>query len=301
MQGTLMHLPDLGPLLEAAQQLQVLGLTHMYVKGLPKVAAHMQSLRALHIKWTDISDPGVLGAIAGLTKLRHLGLTKCKSGGREPVCTHIPAAFSALGQLTSLDLIWTEVDAAGLQGVFGLTALKQLNLSRSCHEMAALSSNISRLARLETFKMHDGKIHILPDAMTALTRLRHLEWSTGYCWPLQLEVVWRLRSREHLVIYENHMEVLPAAIGQLTGLTHLCIEAPLEEIHSKLTTLVGLRELLLYAAPDDEEQALLLPRGITALTNLTRVSLPPSQMEHQAPAVRGFMEARLAPIAPGEE
>jgi hypothetical protein len=98
------------------------------------------------------------------------------------------------------------------------------------------------------------------------------------------------------------MEVLPAAIAQLTALTYLCIEAPVKDVQS-LTALVGLQQLLLHTNQADEEGVLVLPQGITALTKVTRMFFTERQMEHQSPAVRQFVGARmwLPTFGPGHE
>jgi hypothetical protein len=199
-------LSPLAPLLEAVQQLQVLGLDRMDVGYLPKYSAHLQSLRAFHIQSVEVSNPSVLGAIAGLTNLRHLGIVWGQRDlSIEPV-TYIPAALRSLVCLTSLDLNGTYLTEQGLAGVFTLTALKQLDLSDTCY-FEALPNSISRLVHLEYFRMYNATVVCLPDCMTALTALRRLEWGTNDT-PLQLGVVWRLRSLQHLVLYDDTMQAL---------------------------------------------------------------------------------------------
>jgi hypothetical protein len=293
-------LSDLAPLLEAAQQLQVMGLERADVGALPKCAAHLHSLRALHIRSADISGAGVAGAIAGLTNLRHLGIVwGQKDCALDPV-TYIPAAFSALVQLTSLDLSGTYITEQGLEGVFVLPALKQLDLSGSSY-LERLPSSISRLTSLEVLKFNDATAVCLPGSMTALTRLRGLEWGSmgGGDDPLQLDVVWRLRSLQHLVLSDDTMTELPAGVAQLTALTQLSVKAPLKKVPDSLTTLADLQVLQLHANPfGGPPFRAVLPQGITELSKLTRVVFPTQQLARQPPAVKAFVQARLVPSSP---
>jgi hypothetical protein len=87
---------------------------------------------------------------------------------------------------------------------------------------------------------------------------------------------------------ESYSVCLPAAIGQLTGLSSLSFEGRISgELPDSLSMLVGLESLVL----DLDNPLLALSMGVTALTKLTHIVVPEGWLPGASPAVQGFMNS----------
>jgi Leucine-rich repeat (LRR) protein len=279
----LLFLNALGPLLEALQQLKGLFLVGPDVADLPRYAPYFRQLRSLHFQQVA-GSPRVLEAVAGLTNLQSLGITHCR-------LTDVPVAFTALVRLTHLDLSLSSVTSDGLECLGDMNSLREINLS-GCVRCISFPNSLSRLTGLESIIMNESPVTRLPEYLTALPKLCKLAWSgqsVKFYIPLQLEVVWRLRGLQQLLLIDHTMATLPAAVGGLTQLTALMIVgAGLGRLPDSLSRLVGL-ERAAFISPALH----MLPEGIMALTKLTAIDVHSVAALAMSPAVRAFVEPRL--------
>jgi hypothetical protein len=279
-------------LLEAQQQLQVLYLEGAGVpEGLLQCAASLQLLHTFHVHALQGSvSLDLMHAVAGLTGLRHLGITQSAI----PVDVFAAAASTALGHLTSLDLSASSITQHTLEHIVGLTGLRELVLAE-CSNLRALPDSISRLVSLESLKMWGTRCYMLPLGMTALTGLRTLEWSKagvgGYVW---LELVMQLSSLQSLTLGNAWPKAMLADISQLTALTHLGLDACCL-FPDSLSWLVGLQQLWVTST----EQLTKLPEGLTALTQLSLVDVPHEHLEDVSEELQAFLNERKPGSNPG--
>jgi Leucine-rich repeat (LRR) protein len=268
-------------------QLQQLFLACVTAEQLPLFVEPWQGLTSLHLRGMGSCGPEVLAAAAELTNLRHLGLNLSDTS-----ITALPGALQDLIHLTSLDLSYNLLTEEVLEGVCSMTRLRCLKLV--CVEgftWSTLPPSISKLVHLQALVLQGPEMGSLSEAMTALTALWQFTWSA---WdapkPMQMDVVWRLKSLYVLTIEDHHMAALPDTISQLTNLRKLHIHADfLTALPSSMSNLLNLVELNV-----DSAQLQILPRAITALTNLQRITAPGVLLRAQSPAVRAFLAGRKA-------
>jgi hypothetical protein len=271
--------PQLQPLLGALQQPQTLFIGGALTKQLPGCTGSLRTLRMLHLVAAGRYGPNLLACVAQLTKLRHLGLV-----GGAPLTTW-PTAFTDLVHLTSLLLRGRVLTREALEGVCGMTRLQHLGLVNSSG-VTSLPTIISRLVRLSWLTIEGCSVRRLPETTTALTGLRMLSWCSDReaTAPLQLRVVWRLRSLRALKITDNHLAALPGAISRLRHLQILHVYGrAVNAVPGTLSALVRLRTL--HVEPPLRS----LPEGITALTTLREVITPGVVLHEQLPAVQAFL------------
>jgi hypothetical protein len=278
---------DLQPLLGSAVQLQGLFLAGVSAEQLQVfVGPWQQGLQRLHLQDMGHHGPGVLAAAAaGLTSLRHLGISRSD----DPI-TVLPAALTALVHLTSLDLSANVLNQEVLEGVCSMTRLRCLTLD-AAQGFSTLPPSISNLVSLNVLELYNSPMGSLPEAMTALTALWHLSWSQWRATaPLELGVVWRLRSLYLLTIWDDHLAVLPDAVTQLTNLRALDVAGQaLVALPSNISALVDIWRLDL-----DAPELHVLPEGVTALTRLRALHAPGVVLQEQSPAVQAFLEGLQA-------
>jgi hypothetical protein len=274
-------LDQFAPLLGSLQQPRSLFLAGVSLGSLPRWVGRLQPLQALQIVVTLSVEGEVVSSMAALTNLRHLGINACVL----PITT-IPAAFTNLVHLTSLEFTISTLTPEALEGVCGITTLQQLNLMHT-KGFTSLPNSISKLVGLRGLMLQNTEVTTLPECLTTSTALGMLMWShRDAAVALELEVVWRLRSLYVLEIADDHLAALPEDIGQLTGLLSLGVASrALAGLPDALTTLGQLRSLYL-----DAPQLRALPEGITALTGLKQLRATGVRLRKQPPAVRGFLE-----------
>jgi hypothetical protein len=282
---TELDLTDLLPLLGSLQQPRTLFLGGVSADQLQVCVEHLQPLRALQMVATGGYDPRLLACVAQLVNLRDLTLDLLFT----PI-TSWPAAMTDLIHLTCLDLNGLVLMDEALEGVCSMTGLSMLSLAGT-KGFESLPTSISQLVRLNMLGIEQSEVVSLPEAMTALTALRMLAWSAlAPTAPLQLEVVWRLKSLRGLLITDHHLAPLPDAISQLSGLRALQVTGhALAALPTSLSALVDLVALQLQAP-----QLRSLPKGITALTQLEDVTAPGVVLQEQSPPVQAFLTGRQA-------
>jgi hypothetical protein len=273
-------LSDLRPLL--GQQLRTLLLVGVPADRLWMYDEPLRSLQTLQLLAVGSWGPRALAGAARLTNLRHFGM------GGSVTSTSIaalPAAFTALVHLVSLDLTSMELTQEVLEGVCNMTRLCQLDLS-STRGFTTLPHSISNLISLKTLMLQTSSVGSLPESMSALTALKGLAWSQKAATaPLALDVVWRLRGLTALRIMDHHLAAVPAATSQLGSLRslHLCGQA-LAVLPSSMSALAELESLCLIAP-----RLRVLPEAITALTRLKELAALGVVLQQQTPAVQAFL------------
>jgi internalin A len=280
-----LDLNHLHPLLGSLQQPRAIFMAGVSLQSLPECVAGLRTVQALHFHAAHHINEEALACMATLTDLRHLGLVHCRGG-----IPAFPAALTVLVHLTSLELCGHLLTREVLEGVCDLTTLEQLNLSTTVG-YSTLPDSISKLVGLRVLLMLGTHVSSLPEGMTALTGLQVLSWTCfGATAPLQLEVVWGLKSLNVLFFLDEYMAALPEAVGQLSNLQLLgvCSRA-LAMVPDSLTTMVTLSVLRLEAP-----QLHMLPEGLTALTRLDGLVAPGVVLQQQPPAVRSFLGQREA-------
>jgi hypothetical protein len=273
-------LDALQPLLGSLQQPRALFMAGVSLAALPEYVTRLGSLQALHVAATLTLSEQVVASMAALTNLRHLGMMACV----DPITT-IAAAFSNLVHLSSLEFTANTLTPQVLEGVCSITTLRQLNLMHTAG-YTSLPDSISKLVGLRVLWMQSTPVSSLPEGMTALTELGMLKWSCrNGAVPLDLDMVWRLRSLHLLKIEDDHLAALPEAVSQLTDLLVLTVRSKaLAAVPDALGTLPELVSLHLQAP-----RLHMLPEGITALTQLKQLSAPGARLRKQSPAVRAFL------------
>jgi hypothetical protein len=284
----------LRPLLGALQQPHVVYLVGSGIaEGLLQCAASLQPLHNLHVHALQGGvGLDVVRAVAGLTGLRHLGITQSAI----PDGAITAPASTALGHLSSLDFSASSITQHTLEQLVGLTGLRELVLT-DCSNLRALPDSISRLVSLEALRLWRTQVRDLPQGMTALTGLRTLEWSSTNRWPhyLQLDVLLQLRSLRCLTLGDGERESMPDGLSQLTALTLLWLDTNnLMELPDSLSQLMGLQQLRVAST-----ELHTLPVCLTTLTGLQLVDVPREQLENVSAGMVAFLDARKPGNNPG--
>jgi Leucine-rich repeat (LRR) protein len=281
LDGTYLPFAHLQPLLGSLRQLRTLYLAGVAAAELPQHVASLRQLRGLNMAAIGPCQPQVMAAAAQLTKLRHLGLCASVS----PITT-MPAAFTDLVHLSSLDLSGQLLTQDALEGVCGMTGLRCLQLTTAAG-FSAIPNTITNLVSLKALWMLSVPVSSLPECMTALTALGVLGWGPpkDAAAPLQLDVVWRLKSLFHLHIHDDFLTAVPEAVTQLKSLWVLAVEGrAVAALPSSVSALTQLGVLRLYTP-----QLRTLPEGITTLTRLVHLDAKGVMLQEQSPAVQAFL------------
>jgi hypothetical protein len=279
---TPLDVSHLQPLLGPQQTLFLVGVS---AAGLPQCTASLKDLQALHTIAATSCGPEVLAAAAQLTNLHHLGIT-----ANDHPMNALPAAFSGLVHLTSIDFTGQRVSGEALEVVCSIPRLQYLNLTYT-EGSTTLPASISRLVNLEALWMDNTEVCSLPETMTALTALRMLSWNLlAPTAPLELGVVWRMKRLRIVSLLDYYLSTVPEAISQMTSLEVLDVTALLlRALPNAVSALVNLRALRV-----DAPALRYLPEGITALSSLQYVSAPSVVPQEQSSAVMAFLEGRKA-------
>jgi Leucine-rich repeat (LRR) protein len=289
---------DLGLLLGALPQLQGMYMPQRWASNQPPFDEVLRRVRALHVKyWASSID--LLQLLPSWTNLQHLSFI----GVHFPKHPSVPLdACSSLVGLRNLVIQDTTMTNEGLAVLCSATGLRHLDVTHNTN-VTALPKAISRLTSLHTLIMVHTKIYSLPWGTTALRSLRKLVWEarmprgspTNAAEPQLHQVVWQLRSLQHLTISLGTTVTLSPAIGDLTGLRQLCVDGAIKEVPESIGRLVGLEQLTLRSYLLRE-----LPSSITALSQLTCIRLDCHQLQLQelSPAVQAFVRPRLQLLGP---
>jgi Leucine-rich repeat (LRR) protein len=234
----------------------------------------LRPLWALHVHGVgDVGPTGLLAAVGSCVNLRHLGIVGRDYGGPHS----LPASFGALQHVTSLVLSGTGLSNDGLEPLFGLSGIQELDLSNNQH-ITALPDDISRLVSLRSLGLWRSNVRVLPDHTSDLTGLRELSWSNRYhvtgepAEPaLHVDNLHQLRGLQCLRIAGYQPNQLPLDMAWPPALTQLQVQLGWNiHVPHTISTLVGLERLMIGVK---EVVARPLPQGLEALTCLTWLQL----------------------------
>jgi Leucine-rich repeat (LRR) protein len=240
------------------------------------VLAELTSLQQLHLTVRASGDPSPLSALKALSSL-HLQ-SSLESGGPAPFSLSSLQPLSTLQQLEGLHLGFQACGTTSLQGLAGLSNLKQLVVE---------SSDAVRLASLEGISPGVIECSVLfgPDlvSLTGMERCTGLEkLSLEFCAVADLQPLRGLRSLKSLEVicccgltsleslYSTSLQFLKltscTSLTRLSGVEHLSALKSLVVVHCGVTSLQplsqlmeGLQELKVCFCNDVQEEVLELP------------------------------------------
>ncbi|KAL5711862.1 hypothetical protein ACHQM5_014092 [Ranunculus cassubicifolius] len=162
----------------------------MYNPPLPIIFENLTSLRALHLRGSNI--PNLPRSIENLKHLRYLNLSSSVS------LQFLPKSICSLRFLQMLEL-------------------------SQCWKLQMLPKSISKLINLRSLYLSDCRSLIqLPDGIGGLINLRHLDLSECDSLIRIPDAIGQLRNLRHLDLHDCKIfSQLPDVIGQLTNLIYL--------------------------------------------------------------------------------
>ncbi|KAL5711852.1 hypothetical protein ACHQM5_014082 [Ranunculus cassubicifolius] len=186
----------------------------MYTPPLPIIFENLASLRALHLRGSNI--PNLPRSIENLKHLRYLNLS------------------------SSVELRFLP------ESICSLRYLQTLELSH-CWKLETLPKSLSKLINLRYLYLSDCRSLIqLPDGIGALINLRHLDLSECDSLMRIPDSIGQLSNLRHLDLHDcETFSRLPHVIGQLTNLIYLDISRcpNLKGLPHGIANLVNLRRL----------------------------------------------------------
>jgi hypothetical protein len=244
-----------------------------------------------------------------LTQLQHLSLARnslerLEGVGQLPQLTFLdvgvnnlvalPADLAACGRLRQLCVRHNplpELPAA----IAACTALTSLDAS-NCPNLASIAGAIGALSRLVRLDLHatadnSPLLPLLPDSITALARLEHLD-ASGLQLARLPEGIGQLAALTELRLADSALPALPLSIGGLSRLEVLVLSRndQMSSLPATMGALAALRELHL----EGSARLAALPPGLASLPRLerTHVSLALAMMLGLLPL--DLSDARLA-------
>lgn len=242
------------------RSLRVLNLSRLKaLEALPRGMTRLESLRALDLNFTPLTDLDVLAHLEGLRKLSMSHIQKdglARLGHlfeRMPSLTWLDISFQpngalpdSIGALTRLE--WLDISSSALESLpESMTALQQLtHLNMSSNRFRSFPEVVCRLSSLKTLNVSScRRMQTLPEALVELDSLEQIDlsWSSGLCsFP---DALTRIPSLRHLKFRQHRLEgSLPESLGNLSSLCILDVGVEYFDSSSSPGKLIALPDTL---------------------------------------------------------